>query len=190
MIAMDREEVLAMLKAAKAHSPRAHAMVLVSIRHGLRCSEVTGLRLDQVNLKESWVRIERLKGSMTTIQPLERHPGQPILDEVRILGAWLRARQDDGSNIVFNSSHGGRMNRSTFFRLWRTVATHAGLPEAKRHPHIGKFTCGSLLAERGANMAAIRQHLGHRSISSSAVYAQVSEAQAAAVARQAFMATF
>jgi hypothetical protein len=32
-----------------------------------------------LNLKERWVRIERLKGSKVTVQPLERHPGQPLL---------------------------------------------------------------------------------------------------------------
>ncbi len=63
-----------------------------------------------------------MKGSLTTVQPLERHPGQPVLDEVRVLGAWLRVRRDDGSEFVFNSTHGGRMNRSTFFRLWRKLA--------------------------------------------------------------------
>ncbi|HLW58295.1 MAG TPA: hypothetical protein VKV57_00040 [bacterium] len=44
------------------------------------------------------------------MQTLERHPGQPLLDEVRVLSRWLR---EDGSGVLFISSHGGRMNRST-----------------------------------------------------------------------------
>ena len=190
VVAMEREEVLALLKAAKRHSPRAHAMILLSVRHGMRCSEVTGLRLMHLNLQEGWIRIERLKGSLTTVQPLERHPGQPLLDEVAALRKWMRLRSDDGSDVVFNSTHGGRMNRSTFFRLWRLVAAQAGLPEAKRHPHVGKHTCGTLLAQQNANAFAIKQALGHRALSSSAVYCRMNDMAAAQIARTAFMATF
>ena len=96
LTALEKEEVLRLLEAAKRHSARAHALVLLAIRHGLRVSEVTGLRVEHVNMQEGWVRVERLKGSLTTVQTLERHPGQPLLDEVRVLNRWLRARRDDG----------------------------------------------------------------------------------------------
>jgi len=43
--------ILRLLKAAKRHGPRAHAMVLLPIRHVLRVSEVTGLRVEYVNMK-------------------------------------------------------------------------------------------------------------------------------------------
>lgn len=115
--ALERDEVLRLLDAARRDCPRSHAMCLLAIRHGLRASEVTGLRLEHVNLREGWIRVERLKGSMTTVQTLERHPGHPLLDEVRALGAWLKERRDDGSGILFTSTHGGAMNRSTWFRL-------------------------------------------------------------------------
>ena len=113
LVALEKEEVLQLLEAARRHSARAHTMVLLAIRHGLRVSEVTGLRVEHVNMQEGWVRVERLKGSLTTVQTLERHPGQPLLDEVRVLNRWLRARRDDGSDVLFVSSHGGQMNRST-----------------------------------------------------------------------------
>lgn len=190
LVALERDEVLRLLDVAKKDGPRSHAMVLLAIRHGLRASEVCGLRIDHVNLKEAWVRVERLKGSLTTVQALERHPGQPLLDEVRALSAWLRERRDDGSNILFNSTHGGRMNRSTFFRLWRYLAVAAGLPAEKQHPHVAKHTTGTLLAKSGASAFLVRQHLGHRSISSSQVYCSVSDRDASAAARSAFMAAF
>jgi integrase len=114
---------------------------------------------------EGWIRVERLKGSLTTVQTLERHPGQPLLDEVRALSRWLRERRDDGSGVLFVSSHGGQMNRSTLARLWRRLAEAAGLPRGKWHPHVAKHTTGTLLARAGASAFLIRQHLGHRSIS-------------------------
>ena len=190
LVAMDERETHALLQAAKQHSPRAHAMALLAIRHGMRASEVTGLRLGHVNLREGCIRIERLKGSLTNVQSLERHPGQPLLDEVKTLGAWLRERKDDGSEFVFNSTHGGRMNRSTFFRLWRQVAQAAGLSPEKQHPHVAKHTLGTLLARQNVNAFQIKQALGHRSITSSQVYCTVSDAEANRAVRSAFMAAF
>ena len=113
-VALENDEVLRLLRAARQHGPRAHAMVLLAIRHGPRVSEVTGLLLEHVNMREGWVRVERLKGSLTTVQTLERHPGQPLLDEMRVINRWLRARRDDGGGVLFLSTHGGQMNRSTF----------------------------------------------------------------------------
>lgn len=190
LVALERNEVLRLLDAAKKDSPRSHAMVLLAIRHGMRASEVCRLRLEHVNLKEGWIRIERLKGSLSTVQGLERHPGQPLLDEHRALAAWLRERKDDGSGILFNSTHGGAMNRSTFFRLWRRLSMAASLPSEKWHPHVAKHTTGTLLARSGASAFLVRQHLGHRSISSSQVYCSVSDRDASAAARSAFMQAF
>ena len=102
-------------------------------------------------MREGWIRVERLKGSLTTVQTLERHPGQPLLDEARVLSRWLRVRQDDGSGVLFVSSHGGQMNRSTFAGLWRRLAEAAGLPPTKWHPHVAKHTIGTLLARAGAS---------------------------------------
>ncbi len=189
--AMNRDQMLALLDCARKHGRRAHAMCLLAIRHGMRASEVTQLRLADVNVNEGWIRIERLKGSLTTVQPLDRHPGKPLLDEVAVVKVWLRERSDDGSDVVFNSSHGGRMNRSTFFRLWRKLAEQAGLPEHLRHPHCAKHTLGTLLAAQNANPYLIKQALGHRALSSAAVYCRgVEDKHAAQVVRSVFMKVF
>jgi integrase len=135
----------------------------------------------------AWIRVERLKGSNVTVQPLERHPGQPLLDEVRALLAWLRERREDGSGILFVSSHGAAMDRSTFYRLWRRLAQVAGLRPETWHPHTGKHSAGLMLAKSGANAYAIKAYLGHKSIASSAVYCQLADGDAAKVARAAWM---
>ena len=84
------EETLTLLKAAREHSIRAWAMILLSYRHGTRASEVCGLRLADVDLKAGSITIRRLKGSLQTTQPLFPHRGQPLLDECAALRAWLR----------------------------------------------------------------------------------------------------
>ena len=64
LVALEPKELLALFEAAKEHSPRAHAMVLamvlLAVRHGMRASEVTGLRMEHVNLKEGWIRVSQV----------------------------------------------------------------------------------------------------------------------------------
>lgn len=192
MIALTPEELLRLLAEAKRDSARSHLMILLACKHGLRASEVVNLKLADVNLRESTIHCARLKNSLTTTQVLQTHPGSPLLDEPRALRAYLRERSaaDDGSGILFVSSHGGALDRSSFFRLFRRLAQAAGLPAEKQHPHVCKHFLGALLARQGANAFCIRQALGHRSISSSLVYAQVSDADASAVTKQVFMQAF
>jgi len=53
------------------------AMILLVYRHGLRASEICGLKLTDIDLKSGSISIRRLKGSMQTVQPLHPHRGQP-----------------------------------------------------------------------------------------------------------------
>lgn len=184
------EEMLAVFRAAKDRGVRDWAMILVAYRHGLRASEVCGLRLVDADLKDGAISIQRLKGSMRTVQPLYTHRGQPILDEVAALRSWLKVRPADGSNYLFTSQKGGRLDRTQFFRVFQTIAKAAGLPVEKRHPHCLKHSLASHLVAGNVNLALVKQALGHRSISSTMVYVGTTDAQAAEAVQAALMGVF
>src|ERR1017187_9300346 len=124
---LEPAEVLSVLRAAKAKGYREWAMIVVAYKHGLRASEVCNLRVDDVDLKNGSIVIERLKGSPRTTQAVTEHRGEPLLNEHRALREWLRQRPDDGSDYLFTSQKGGRLDRSQFFRLFRAIAGEAGL---------------------------------------------------------------
>jgi site-specific recombinase XerD len=190
MVILSPQEMLALLKAAKSRSTRDWAMILLAYRHGLRASEVCGLKLADIDLKTGSISIRRLKGSLHTIQPLYQHRGQPLLDETAALRAWLRKRTADGSDYLFTSQKGGRLCRTQFFRIFQTVAGMAGLPVEKRHPHVLKHSLASHLVAGNANLALIRQALGHRSIRSTMQYIGTSDSQAAEALQKALMGLF
>jgi site-specific recombinase XerD len=181
------EEVLAVLKVARARTIRDWAMVLLSYRHGLRVSEVCNLKLADIDMKMGSISIRRLKGSLQTVQPLYPHRGQSLLDEVKALRSWFRERRSDGSDYLFTSQKGGRLDRTQFFRVFRAVAESAGLPREKRHPHVLKHSLASHLVAGNVNLALIRQALGHRSITSTMQYVGTSDGQAAEAAQAALM---
>src|SRR6266536_2536684 len=125
---LEPSEVLSVLRAAKAKGSREWAMIVVAYKHGLRASEVCNLRLDDIDMKNGSIVVERLKGSLRTTQAVTEHRGEPLLNELKALREWLRQRPDDGSDYFFTSQKGGRLDRSQFFRLFRTIAAEAGLP--------------------------------------------------------------
>ena len=184
------EELLAVLKIARARSVRDWAMILLAYRHGLRASEVCGLRLGNVDVKRESITVFRLKHSLQTVQPLYPHKGQPLLDETIALRVWLRDRSPDGSDYLFTSQKGGQLCRSAFFRAFQAIAAAAGLPADKRHPHILKHSLASHLVAGNVNLALVKQCLGHRSISSTMQYVGVTDRQAAQAAGAALMAAF
>jgi site-specific recombinase XerD len=190
MVILTPQETLDLLKAARKRSTRDWAMILLAYRHGLRASEVCGIKLADVDLKSGSISIRRLKGSLHTIQPLYQHRGQPLLDETAALRAWLRKRPADGSDYLFTSQKGGKLGRTQFFRNFQTVATSAGLPVEKRHPHVLKHSLASHLVAGNANLALVRQALGHRSISSTMQYIGTSDSQAAEALQRALLGLF
>ena len=183
--ALTPEEILKILKVA-CESKRNLAMILLAYRHGMRATEVCELRMADLDLKNGQITIRRLKGSLTTTQPLTDHPGQPLLSEKRVLRSWL-AERCDASDFVFTSQKGGRIHRSQFFRMFQSVAERAGLPADRRHPHCLKHALGFSLVAANVNLACVKVALGHKSIASTAIYAvptdeQVSKAVNAALA--------
>lgn len=169
MKALTHDEILKVLKAT-ADNKRNLAMILLGYRHGMRASEVCGLELKDVDLKNGEITIRRLKGSLKTTQPLADLQGQPLLSEKRVLRAWLEERGNHPSRFVFTSQLSGQVHRSQFYRVFSEAAERAGLPKDKRHPHCLKHSLGYSLVEANVNLAVIKQALGHKSIASTAVY--------------------
>jgi len=184
------DELLMVLRVARSHSSRDWAMILLAYRHGMRASEVCALGLPDINLKDGSLSIRRLKGSLHTVQPLYRHKGQPLLDEITAVRNWLRERQPDGSDFLFLSQKGGRLHRSQFFRIFRVCAIAAGLPLMKCHPHVLKHSLASHLVASNLNLALVGQCLGHKAISSTMKYVGVSDSQASRAAQAALMNLF
>jgi integrase len=187
---LEPAEVLAVLRAARARGSRERAMIVVAYKHGMRASEVCNLRLSDLDLKNGIIVIERLKGSLRTVQAITEHRGEPLLNEVKALREWLRQRRDDGSDFLFNSQKGGRLDRSQVFRLFRSIAAQAGLAKEKQHPHALKHSIASHLVSANVNLALVQRQLGHKSIGSTMRYVTTNDQQASKATASALMKVY
>ena len=154
-------------------------MILCAFRFGMRASEVCGLRLSDIDMKDGAITIRRLKGSRTSVFALANVQGQPLLSVARVLNAWLEERKtwQDASDFVFVSQKGGKLDRSAFFRMFQSVATEAGMPPEKRHPHCCKHSLGFAMVSANRSLTTVQNALGHRSVASTGIYAQPSREQ-------------
>ena len=182
---LESNELLVLLKAAKARSNRDWALLLFTYRHGMRASEITGLKISDVDMKCHTVTFQRVKGSMKSMQPLERLAGQPLLDERTALRLWL-AEREDNSDYLFTSQKGGKLSENGFWRLFKVVMADAGLEG--RSCHSLKHTRASLMIEGGANALLMRQVLGHPS--STSIWSLHRRAGATAAIQKAFSQVF
>jgi len=140
-IALDEQEVLALLRTAKSRSQRDFTMLLLTYRHGLRASEVAGIRLDDI--ENGHLTVARLKGSLRTCQPIVLHPGQPLLDEVRALREWLGC---DRTTVATTSSHRGRVVACPAYRC--SGCTSGMLPKLVCQSRSGTHTVSSTPSPR------------------------------------------
>ncbi len=183
-------EVLQILKAARESSTRDWCMFLLTFRHALRSQEARKLKLSDVDLGAMSITITRVKGSRSGVQSLDRHRGEPTLDEVIALRAWLKERVEDGSQILFPSQKGGMLTRMQFLRLFRKYAEATGVAPRLAHPHALRHALCSMMAAQHADIYAIQQRAGHKNISNTMVYTHVSDRQASESCREALMGAF
>src|SRR5579862_361567 len=187
-VSLTPEELLAVLTVARKRRTRDWCMILMAYRHGLRSKEVCQLRLDEVT--SGSVSVQRLQGSLKTTQPLQRHFGVPLLDEVKALREWLRVRRPDASGFLFTSQKGGALHPTQFFRIFQTTAAAAGLAPNKRHPRVLRHSLAFHLLAGRVDITLVSQALGHRSINSTFKYVRPSDRQAAMAAQGALLRLF
>ena len=98
---LTEREIERLQEAARKRSRYGHrdaTMILVTYRHGLRASEVCGLRWDQIELDSGRLHVRRAKGGIDNVHPLSGRKSEPCVNYV-CHDRWLpqNDRSDWGS---------------------------------------------------------------------------------------------
>jgi type 1 fimbriae regulatory protein FimB len=160
------------------HSKRDKAIFLVAYRHGLRASEIGLLQRADVDAKQGRISIHRLKGSISGVYPM-----QP--DVLKVVRSYVRIREDE-SPYLFVSNRNVPISRYMLHRLMQTYGELAGLPVEKRKFHSLKHSIATHLLDAGADLAFVKDWLGHANIQNTTIYARLTTATLDSQARTIF----
>ncbi|MFZ2209401.1 MAG: site-specific tyrosine recombinase XerD [Porticoccaceae bacterium] len=150
---------------------RDRAMLELLYATGLRVSELTGLALDQINLRQGVVRVLG-KGSKERLVPMGEeamHWLQAYLRDAR--SALLGERQ---SNACFLTPRGSGMTRQAFWYRIRHWAKCAGI-DKPLSPHTLRHAFATHLLDHGADLRVVQLLLGHSDLSTTQIYTHVAQ---------------
>jgi site-specific recombinase XerD len=147
---------------------RDHALLAVALQTGLRVSELTALRCDDVSFGAgAHVRCFG-KGRKERATPLTQQTAQ-------LLQAWMAERDGRPTEPLFPGPSGKPLTRDAVRRL---IARHArtaaergsSLATKTVAPHMLRHSCAMQLLEAGVDTAVIALWLGHESIRTTDIY--------------------
>ena len=168
---LERPEIEALLTAPDRSTSvgrRDHTLLLLAVQTGLRLSELTGLRIQDVHLDSGPHLRCYGKGRKERITPLTRQ-------SVAVLRVWLRERDGRPHDLLFPSRLGGRLSPDAVQRLVHNYTETArrrqpSLNAKNVTPHVLRHTNAMQLLTSGVDTSVIALWLGHESVQTTQIY--------------------
>ncbi len=173
---LSEAEVEALLRApdvATARGLRDRCMLELLYACGLRVSELTGLTLSEVSLRQGVLRVVGKGGKERLV---------PIGEEALLwLQRYLQGPRDEllrgqVSEALFPGQGGRAMTRQTF---WHRIKQHASAAGISRplSPHVLRHAFATHLVNHGADLRVVQLLLGHSDLSTTQIYTHVARAR-------------
>ena len=160
---LSREEVKALIEAAR--TLRHRALLATMYGGGLRVSEVTQLKVADIDAPRSALWVRHGKG---------RRDRQTLLSPklLELLRAYWKAERP--SEWLFPNANGAPITPKAAYLACRSAAQAAGIAKPV-HPHSLRHAFATHLLETGTNLRTIQILLGHARLETTALYLQVAD---------------
>ncbi len=135
---------------------------------GLRVSELTGLRMSQINKDHEFIRVVG-KNNKERLIPIGKEALHQI--ELYLEGDRNRMMNIDKTarDILFLNRRGKQLSRVMIFNIIKDAARNAGITKTIS-PHSFRHSFATHLVEGGADLRAVQEMLGHASITTTEIY--------------------
>ena len=172
--ALSEREVTGLLAAPDVDDPvglRDRAMLELLYASGLRISELVGLTMASLNLRQGVLRVVG-KGGKERLVPV----GQEALRWIERYVEEARPGLVRGSPTaaLFPSRRGRPMTRQTFWHAVKRYAAQAGIDRAVS-PHTLRHAFATHLLNHGADLRAVQMMLGHADLSTTQIYTHIAQ---------------
>ncbi|NWF52718.1 MAG: tyrosine recombinase XerC [Nitrospirae bacterium] len=142
---------------------RDRAILELLYSSGLRVSEISGLFIDDINIRDGFLKV-RGKGRKERIVPI----GSKAIDAIKSCLAE-RVTLKSNESFLFLNRRGKRLNERGVRRIVVKYARITGI-SGKIGPHSLRHTFATHLLQSGADLRVIQELLGHSSLSTTQKY--------------------
>ncbi|NAS12059.1 site-specific tyrosine recombinase XerD [Poritiphilus flavus] len=181
---LSTDEIDALIQAidlSKPEGERNRAMLETLYGCGLRVSELTGLKISDLFFEEDFINVTGKgdKQRFVPIAPITKKYIEIYRTEVRIHQKIQKGNED----ILFLNRRGARLSRAMVFAIIKQLALKTG-QKKNISPHTFRHSFATHLLQKGADLRAIQQMLGHESITTTEVYVHVDRQHLAEIVNQ------
>ena len=148
---------------------RDKAILEVLYATGIRISELTNLKMQDVDFTNKVVRVFG-KGSKERIVPINKYALKYLGMYLDIRGSFLKGKLTD---YIFLNSKGEAISRESFGLELNKIVKKQGLNK-KVTPHMLRHSFATHMLNQGADLRSIQELLGHSDISTTTIYTHVS----------------
>lgn len=151
---------------------RAYAMIMLSVKYGLRSGDVVNLRFEDIDWENKIIRISQNKIKRDVELPLLPEVGNAIFDYLK------NARRQSNLPFIFLNIKGPihPITSSAFYGILNKYINKSGIEKLdKRHhgPHSLRHTLASQMLKNGEELTTISATLGHSSTQVTTVYLSI-----------------
>lgn len=143
---------------------RLRTIILTFVGAGLRVSELCDLDEKDVSLDFSMMRVKG-KGSKERMVPVDKDLKPALQGWVIVRRRYLRGKAVD---CLFPTRVYGRPTRGNIYDQIRNVGQRAGV--APLSPHVLRHSMATIYLANGGLLTALRDTLGHTSLSTTSIY--------------------
>ncbi|MAB62415.1 MAG: site-specific tyrosine recombinase XerD [Pseudoalteromonas sp.] len=179
---LSEAEVEALLAAPDIDDPmglRDKAMLELLYATGLRVTELVGLRMEQINLRQAVVFVKG-KGNKERLVPLGEEAMYWLEQFLKVGRSQMIKHATD---FVFPSKRGIGMTRQTFWHRIKHYAILASV-ESPLSPHTLRHAFATHLLNHGADLRVVQMMLGHSDLSTTQIYTHVANERLKSVHEQ------
>lgn len=176
------EEIDALLRTfdiTTAKGSRDSAIVEVLYSCGLRVSELTSLRIEDLFFGEGFIRVVG-KGDKQRIVPVS----SAARDKIQIYMEFRRPKHRSEATLFLNN-RGTPLTRVMVFNIIKGAANIAGISK-QISPHTLRHSYATHLLEGGANIREVQELLGHESIVTTEIYTHLDNRRLRGVVEDSF----
>lgn len=163
------EKIINSFDLSTAEGHRNKAIIETLYGCGIRVSELVNLRLTDIHKKDKFIIVTG-KGDKQRLVPI----GMMALKAIDLyMPQRNKLTKIVDENIVFLNRRGKRLTRAMIFEIVKQAALRSGIKKTIS-PHIFRHSFATHLIERGADLRAVQEMLGHESITTTEIYTHVS----------------